>query len=277
LVTQVNQIDSTINDLLNSKKKAAQAAGGIVNDSQLLAEVYQEKQPMLLQRQTLVNQMQQAQSMYQDSLKQAGTETGYAQTTFQDQQAQQKQALQTASTLITQIGNGSLDISQVDPSQLSQIEQAAGLPSGILSKLVSGGAYAAHSFVQDNNGNTTFVGVKKNGQVTTTPLGNIGKSNAYGTPSSSLSATSTLQDFFGSYAPAGDGSNDPSAYATAVAQQLGIDPSTPITKLAGQETALAKERLNYPLFFKREALKAEIQIDDCIPVGSLSPPATAFR
>jgi hypothetical protein len=40
---------------------------------------------------------------------------------------------------------------------------------------------------------------------------------------------------------------------------------------------IARERLNYPLFFKREALKAEIQIDDCIPVGSLSPPATAFR
>jgi len=57
--------------------------------------------------------------------------------------------------------------------------------------------------------------------------------NGTGTPvsRSSLNPSSTLTDFFSVYAPSAD-SNNPVAYASSVAKDLGVTPNTPIGELA---------------------------------------------
>jgi hypothetical protein len=64
----------------------------------------------------------------------------------------------------------------------------------------------------------------------------ISGNNAHG-----LGPNSTLQDFFNVYAPTGDGNNNPSSYAAAVAKQLGVAPTTKLGTLTGrvQEFATA--------------------------------------
>ena len=69
--------------------------------------------------------------------------------------------------------------------------------------------------------------------------------------STAIGATSTLQDFFNVYAPKGDGKNDPTAYANDVATALGIDPSTPITALAGKETDIANAIATHEQVFQQ--------------------------
>jgi hypothetical protein len=177
----LNQIDNDLENLYQSKKQQVEASGGIVNETQLRAEVAQEKQPLLIQRSALVRQLSTTQNALNSDLKQADLETQFSQKTFTDQQTQQKDALNTASKVIDAISNGSLDASTIDPNQLAQIEKAAGLPAGMLSKLTAKQAYTAHSFVTDNNGNVTFVGVGPKG-TTVQKIGPIAKTKA--TPAS---------------------------------------------------------------------------------------------
>jgi hypothetical protein len=249
LTKQINDIDSDIANLVNSKTQAAKASGGVVNSQQITAEAYQEKQTELILRQSLATQQSAAEKQYNDALSQTDKLV-----TFSQQSKQQ--AITQVDSLITQISNGSLDISKVDPSQLSQLEQSAGLTAGFLSKL-STSKPVAHAFIQDNNGNTTYVQYDKDGNVITQSLGNIGKSNQYGTSTATggLSPDSTIQDFFSTYAPKSDG-NDPIAYANDVAQQLGIDPSTPITQLAGKESDMANAIATHEGFFNGTAKSA---------------------
>ena len=45
----------------------------------------------------------------------------------------------------------------------------------------------------------------------------------------------TIQDMMNVYAPAGQGSNDPTAYAATVAASLGVSPDTPLTDLRNMQ------------------------------------------
>jgi hypothetical protein len=54
-----------------------------------------------------------------------------------------------------------------------------------------------------------------------------------------LNANSTLLQFTSTYAPAGDGSNNPAAYAKDLAQKLGVSIDTPIGQIPTQQLAAA--------------------------------------
>jgi len=86
---QIASIDAEIQGLIDSKTAAAKASGGIVNQDQITAEAYQEKQTALIMRQSLATQQAAAAKAYSDALTQANQYTTDAEQSDKTNQAQQ--------------------------------------------------------------------------------------------------------------------------------------------------------------------------------------------
>jgi hypothetical protein len=123
--------------------------------------------------------------------------------------------------------------------------QPVGSTGGSLTDAFGAPAPAQTTLAQQNNNPGNIRTASGQFAVYTTPqagwqaLENDIQAKISGNNSHGLGPNSTLQDFFNVYAPTGDGNNNPSSYAQAVAKQLGVTPTTKLGSLTGRVQDLA--------------------------------------
>jgi len=237
---QISDIDLALASELDKKKQQVVASGGIVNDAQLMGLVQQEQAPLVIQRRELAAQQATLGKTYQQLLaadKQAQTEAYQAATL--------KEKADTTNATLGQRGS----IAQAaDSAKAKSLAEKTAVDA---TKLAQTRQRIEKVAVYDQSGSKTGDSLVlvdpvtgKTTQLTTNADGSL----TPGSVKKVLNGNSTLQDFFNVYAPAAD-KNDPVAYTNAVAHQMGIDPGTLITDLAGKEKDLANAIATHEGFF----------------------------
>ena len=148
-LSKINALDDQLDSAYQDAIKAAQGSGNPFVENQIKAMVAFQKQPLILQRNSLTRQLQAQQRQYQFDV----TNQRYDRTSAQKIYA----------GTLSAIGNGSIDPKKLDPEYLSELETAAGAaPGSLLTATAKAGTTYTPRVTTDNNGNMYVVYTPKN-------------------------------------------------------------------------------------------------------------------